>query len=112
LVGSGVLVGLIRKAIEAQGWKGTYLLDGFPRSAENIAAWEEDIGSEINVRNLIFFECSEAVMEERLLDRGKTSGRADDNPETIKKRFVTFQNETSPIISKYEKDGIVLKVNA
>lgn len=40
LVGSGVLVGLIRKAIEAKGWKGTYLLDGFPRSYENIAAWE------------------------------------------------------------------------
>lgn len=39
LVGSAVLVALIRKAIMARGWKGTYLLDGFPRSFENIAAW-------------------------------------------------------------------------
>jgi hypothetical protein len=33
------LVSLIRKAIEEKGWKGIYLLDGFPRSFENIAAW-------------------------------------------------------------------------
>jgi len=37
-------------------------------------------------------------MEKRLLERGKTSGRADDNAETIKKRFETFMNETKPIV--------------
>lgn len=36
---------------------------------------------------VIFFDCPEATMEERLLGRGKTSGRADDNADTIKKRF-------------------------
>jgi adenylate kinase family enzyme len=40
------------------------------------------------------FECSEAEMEKRLLHRGQTSGRADDNAETIKKRFATFISET------------------
>lgn len=107
-----MLVALIRKAIMAKGWKGTFLLDGFPRSFDNIVAWDEDIGNEINVRNLIYIECSEKVMEERLIERGKTSGRADDNPETILKRFATFKKETAPIIDKYEKDGIVLRVNS
>lgn len=51
-------------------------------------------------------------MEERLIQRGQTSGRADDNPDTIKKRFITFQKETAPIVDKYEKDGIVLRVNS
>lgn len=40
-------------------------------------------------------------MEQRLLSRGKTSGRADDNPETIKKRFETFTNETKPVVDYY-----------
>lgn len=38
--------------------------------------------------------------------------RADDNPETIKKRFKTFTDDTKPILAKYEKEGIVIKVNA
>jgi len=33
-------------------------------------------------------------MKSRILERGKTSGRADDNEETLKKRFDTFNNET------------------
>lgn len=43
-----------------------------------------------NLNFLLFFECSFECMEKRLLERAKTSGRSDDNPETIKKRFETF----------------------
>jgi broad-specificity NMP kinase len=45
----------------------------------------------------VYLECSEEVMKERLLGRSKTSGRADDNEETIMKRFQTFQTETAPV---------------
>jgi len=105
------LVRLVKKAIRDHG-NGIFLLDGFPRSSDNIEAWDEEIGSTVNIRNMIYFECSEKVMEERLLSRAKTSGRADDNPETIKKRFKTFTDDTKPILARYEKEGIVLKVNA
>ena len=101
----------MKKAIRDHG-NGIFLLDGFPRSSDNIEAWDEEIGSTVNIRNMIYFECSEKVMEERLLSRAKTSGRADDNPETIKKRFKTFTDDTKPILARYEKEGIVLKVNA
>lgn len=47
------------------------------------------------------FECSFEVMEKRLIKRGETSGRADDNAETIKKRFETFTNETQPIVEEF-----------
>jgi UMP-CMP kinase len=52
---------------------------------------------EVDVCFVLFFECSEPVMQARLLERGKTSGRADDNPESIRKRFVTFEQETMPV---------------
>ena len=41
-------------------------------------------------RLVLFFDCPEDVMVERLLERGKTSGRTDDNEATIRKRFDTF----------------------
>jgi adenylate kinase family enzyme len=38
-------------------------------------------------------------MTERLLERGKSSGRSDDNMETIKKRFNTFTNQSVPVLA-------------
>lgn len=60
----------------------------------------------------LFFDCSEDVMQERLLNRGKTSGRSDDNAESIKKRFKTFIETSMPVVEYYEKDGKVVKVDA
>lgn len=59
----------------------------------------------VDLKFLLFFKCSFEVMEKRLIERGKTSGRADDNVETIKKRFDTFMNETQPIVDYYENLG-------
>ncbi|GFN77637.1 adenylate kinase isoenzyme 1 [Plakobranchus ocellatus] len=51
-------------------------------------------------------------MTQRLLGRAATSGRADDNEETIKKRLVTFHNITTPVIEHYSKLGKVKTVSA
>lgn len=58
----------------------------------------------------MYFECSEEVMEERLIKRGETSGRVDDNAETIKKRFSTFVEETLPVIESYGEENKLKKV--
>ena len=49
-------------------------------------------------------------MEERLIKRGETSGRVDDNVETIKKRFRTFMEKTVPVLEKYEQQNKVKRV--
>lgn len=51
-------------------------------------------------------------MQERLLNRGKTSGRADDNIESIKKRFKTFVETSMPVVDEFESQGKVVKVAA
>lgn len=51
-------------------------------------------------------------MTERLINRGKTSGRADDNEESIKKRFKTFVETSMPVVEYFEKDGKVMKIKA
>ena len=51
-------------------------------------------------------------MQERLLKRGETSGRADDNAETIKKRFDTFTNQSLPVVDYFEAQGKVFRVSS
>lgn len=54
------------------------------------------------MRNLIYFDCPSQILIDRIMERAKTSGRADDNPETIKKRLDTFEKETLPIVKSFE----------
>ena len=51
-------------------------------------------------------------MEKRLLRRGETSGRADDNMESIKKRFRTFVETSMIVVTEFESQGRVVRVNA
>ena len=61
------------------------------------------MNDKINLPFILHLECSQEVMTDRLLQRGKTSGRSDDNIESIKKRFVTYENETKEIIKYYSE---------
>ena len=51
---------------------------------------------------VLAFDCPEDAMRERLLARGQSSGRADDNEETIVKRFRTFVEQSKPVITYYK----------
>ncbi|KAH7132460.1 UMP-CMP kinase-like protein [Dendryphion nanum] len=89
--------------------KNLFLIDGFPRKLDQAHAFERSV---VPSKFTLFFECTEEVMLERLLDRGKTSGRADDNIESIKKRFRTFVETSMPVVNEFEEQGRVVKVNA
>ena len=49
-------------------------------------------------------------MTKRITKRSESSGRTDDNMESLKKRFKTFEEETLPIIDYFEKKGKVIRV--
>lgn len=90
-----------------------FLIDGFPRSEGNVNAWKEVVGTKkANVESVLFFECPEDILTSRLLERAKTSGRNDDSIDVIRKRFVTYREESMPIIEMYEKEGKVRKIIA
>lgn len=85
------------------------LIDGFPRALDQAGMFERGImAPEI----VLFFDCPEEVMEARLLKRGETSGRADDNADTIRKRFRTFVEQSLPVVEKYEKRGKAVRISA
>jgi len=86
-----------------------FLIDGFPRTMEQAAEFEKSIG---RCTFVLDFDCPADVLTERLANRGKTSGRVDDNLESIKKRIQVFINDTVPVIEFYEREGRIRRVNA
>ncbi|MCJ1417228.1 bifunctional uridylate/adenylate kinase [Xylographa parallela] len=88
---------------------GRFLIDGFPRKMDQALKFEESVCPS---KFTLFFDCPEDVMQERLLNRGKTSGRADDNAESIKKRFKTFVETSMPVVEYFEKEGKVVRIPA
>ncbi|KAK4648202.1 bifunctional uridylate/adenylate kinase [Podospora bellae-mahoneyi] len=89
--------------------KARFLIDGFPRKMDQAFQFEKVV---CPAKLVLFFDCPEQVMEGRLLERGKTSGRADDNAESIRKRFRTFVETSMPVVEYYDKEGKVIKVDA
>jgi len=89
--------------------EGRFLIDGFPRKMDQALKFEETV---CRARLVLFYDCPEDEMQKRLLERGKTSGRADDNAESIKKRFRTFVETSMPVVEHYNHEGRVLKVDA
>ncbi|KAI0713332.1 UMP-CMP kinase [Earliella scabrosa] len=97
---------------EGDGWqdgKGRFLIDGFPRKMDQALKFDQDVCLSSMV---LFFTTTEEEMLKRLLERGKTSGREDDNEESIKKRFRVYKEQTMPVIEHYSKEGKVATIDA
>jgi adenylate kinase family enzyme len=105
------VVRLLEKSISTYGNR-RYLLDGFPRNQENWDEFEKQLADKVVIRNLLYFDCPTQTLIDRMTKRAETSGRADDNPETMKKRIVTFESETIPIVKSFEERGNCIRVDA
>ena len=101
----------IRREINKRphGQQSRFLVDGFPRKMDQALAFEQAVCPSMFT---LFYDCPEDTMQERLLERGKTSGRADDNAESIKKRFKTFVETSMPVVKYFEGQGKVVRVMA
>lgn len=83
------------------------IFDGFPRTIPQAEALKEMLGERGHkIAAMIELDVPEGELMERLIKRGKESGRSDDNAETIKKRLDVYHNQTSPLIDWYEKEGV------
>ena len=84
------------------------IFDGFPRTivqAKALKQMLQERGERISVTlNLIV---SEDILMERLLNRAKIEGRADDNEATIKQRFNVYHTQTHPLIEWFRKEGVL-----
>ncbi|KAF2350063.1 Adenylate kinase/UMP-CMP kinase [Trinorchestia longiramus] len=103
---------LLERAMKNSG-KENFLIDGFPRNQDNMQGWNKVMGDKVNLKFVIFFNCTLEVCKERCLARGAAgSGRSDDNAETLGKRFNTYMTATMPIIEHYDKLNLTKKIDA
>ena len=82
------------------------IFDGFPRTIPQAEALKKMLaqrGTEVSA--VLQLEVPEEMLTERLLNRGKTSGRADDNAETIRKRLEVYHSQTAPLAAWYAAEG-------
>ena len=111
IVPAEVTVGLLKTAMQKSKSR-KFLIDGFPRSKDNLDTWYKVMADDFSLQMVLVFDCPEEVLQERLLDRGKTSGRSDDNLASIRKRFKTFHQQSEPVIAEFRRMGKVRIINS
>ena len=83
------------------------IFDGFPRTIPQAEALKQMLAERGDkVAAMIELDVPEKELMDRLVLRGKLSGRADDNEETIRKRLVVYHTQTQPLIEWYEQEGL------
>ena len=103
---------LIRNAMKEAGWEQKkFLVDGFPRNKDNYDGWARIMGEDVEVVYVLHFDCNEEELTKRIMARSQSSGRSDDNPETLLKRFKQFDEEGMPIIELFQKENKVKKID-
>lgn len=88
------------------------IFDGFPRTIPQAEALEkmlEEMGVELH--GVVGLEVPESELVERMLQRGKQTGRADDNVETINNRLKVYHNQTEPLKEHYQGKGKYMQIN-
>lgn len=96
---------------EASGKKGV-VFDGFPRTipqAEALKTLLRKRGTDLHA--VVGLEVPEDELVERMIARGKETGRADDNIDTIKNRLDVYRQQTLPLREYYTKEGKYMGIN-
>lgn len=81
------------------------IFDGFPRTVNQAKELDKLLAKKGEKAVVIDLFVEEEELVDRLLNRGKTSGRADDNLETIRKRLDVFHHQTQPVCAYYSEQG-------
>lgn len=113
LIPDDLMISILAKVYDGfgRGHKGV-IFDGFPRTIPQAEALKQMLDKRGDkVAAMIELDVPEDELMTRLIKRGKDSGRADDNEETIKKRLVVYHSQTQPLIAWYKKEGLHHHIN-
>jgi len=112
LVPDYILIEIVKERISKDDCENGYLLDGFPRTlpqAEGLDEMMHSIGHDLECA--ISLTADEDELVERLIKRGKESGRSDDTPEVIRNRQKIYWEQTAPLLDFYRGKGILKEVD-
>lgn len=108
-----ITIKVLEKEVESHPEAEGFLFDGFPRTlaqAEVLDAFLESKG--MRIHGTLGLEADEEALIPRIIERGKVSGRTDDqDEEKIRKRFSEYNEKTAPLISFYQAQGKYHPIN-
>jgi adenylate kinase len=104
-----MLEDIVNKNLNSAG----FLFDGFPRTLAQAIELDDFLGNKNwNVAATIALEANDEILINRILERGKTSGRSDDQDEQkIRHRYQEYNEKTAPLIEFYKKQNKFYPVN-
>ena len=113
LIPDELMISILAKVYDGygRGHKGV-IFDGFPRTipqAEALKTMLDERGDKVAA--MLELDVPEDELMQRLIKRGKASGRADDNEETIRKRLTVYHSQTQPLIAWYKREGLHHHIN-
>ena len=114
LVPNEITMPLLKDAMENTArttGRNNFLLDGFPRSLNNLEGWHQIFDRETELPKMLYFECPYEVLEKRILGRANFTGRIDDNIESIKLRYDTFKEETLPTVELFKSKNKCVEID-
>ena len=112
LVSDEIVAAIIEKKISENLSSSGFLFDGYPRTVKQAEILDEMMKKyNIALTGVLSLEVPENLLIERMLERGKVSGRADDNIDSIKHRFVEYEAKTKPVLDYYQGGGKLYAVN-
>lgn len=113
LVPDEITIDMLANEVEKNMDKSGFLFDGFPRTIKQAEALEQLlIEKNIDFVGTIGLDADDNILVNRILERGKTSGRSDDQDEDkIKNRYVEYNEKTAPLIDYYMQKNKYTSVN-
>ena len=113
LVPDQVTIDMLKVAVESNPEVKGFIFDGFPRTTKQAIALDEFLTEKsMSITATVALEAADDVLIERLLNRGVTSGRADDQDEVkIRNRFDEYNSKTAPLRDFYEDQGKFHSIN-
>ena len=112
LVPDRIVLELVRETLGEPEPRDGYVLDGFPRTlAQARTAHEWGTAHGRTFHKVISLEVPEEELVRRILERGRASGRMDDNEETVRRRLQVYRESTQPLLDYYRDRGILAEVD-
>lgn len=112
LVPDEVVIGMVDSYFDQHKGARGFLFDGYPRTVAQAAALDKLLElKKTNIELVLFLQVDEEELINRLVHRGKTSGRSDDMDENVqRKRQEVYRNETLPVAAFYKKQNKVVNI--
>ena len=106
LVSDAILLGMLEDRLSRPDTAGGFILDGYPRNLAQASALGQllaRIGQPMDCA--VQLDVDSELLVQRIAGRAQAEGRADDNPESVRKRLSIYNEQTAPVVDFYRQQG-------